>query len=408
MKNDKPSFLKKGILIPVLGGLVALGLLVSFVKDRVSCVGGYPVFKQAKKQAAEKKAEEIPTPVKVYKVSRVSFRDTLPALATIRGFREYDLKFPSQGVIEYINFKEGEKITQGDIIASLDQKESLLKLEYAKIELEKQTKLFELGSVVEAKVKQSQLEYQSAKAELDKTNLVAVSDGYIGAISTDRGAFVSPQDKIATFIETKDVFAEFGIIEKDVVKVKEGQNVEVTMDSFPDQVFKGQIDSISPIVEGRSRTLKVRSKLPNTDEKIKPGMFGRVNVLVYEKEDAIVIPSSAFKKKEDKYLVYLVHVDEEPQKDDAMTMADQLAQAPPKKDAKKPVLSGTAAGPAPEEEKAVLGTVEVRPIEIAYATPDAIEVKEGLEEGDTVIVDVEQDLPDKSKVEVTETQEGIF
>ena len=57
--------------------------------------------------------------------------------------------------------------TQGDIIASLDQKEALLKLEYAKIELEKQTKLFELGSIVETKLKQSQLEYQSAKAELD-------------------------------------------------------------------------------------------------------------------------------------------------------------------------------------------------------------------------------------------------
>ena len=56
----------------------------------------------------------------------------------------------------------------------------------------------------------------------------------------------------------------------------------------------------------------------------------------------------------------------------------------------------------------MLATVEIRPIEIAYATPDAVEVKEGLEEGDTVCVDVEQELQDKSKVEITETQEGIF
>ena len=404
---DKKFFLNRKIIFPLVGGIIVIALLFSFVKEHISCVGGFPVFKKTKKALETKKPEEAPLPVKVYKVAKVSFRDTLPSLGTIKGFREYDLKFSVAGTIEYINFKEGEKITQGDIIASLDQKEALLKLEYAKIELEKQTKLFELGSIVETKLKQSQLEYQSAKAELDKTNLVAISDGYVGSLETDKGAYVTPQDKIGAFVETKDVFVEFGIIEKDIAKVKEGQNVEVTMDSFPDQVFKGQVDSVSPIVEGRSRTLKIRSKLPNTDDKMKPGMFGRVNVLVYEKEDALVIPSSSFKKKEDKYLVYVVHVEEnkksEGPKEEAMPIQEPEKKPKKGKDGKMNTLQAPA-----EEAKAPSGTIEVRPIEIAYATPDAVEVKEGLEEGDTVVVDVEQELQDKAKVEVTETQEGIF
>ena len=50
----------------------------------------------------------------------------------------------------------------------------------------------------------------------------------------------------------------------------------------------------------------------------------------------------------------------------------------------------------------------MRTIEVSYATPDAIEVKEGVEEGDIVVVDIEQELKDKTKVEITETQEGIF
>ncbi len=398
-------------LIWITGFLVVL-VLVFMMKDRVACVSGFPVLKNPKKDIEAKKVEAVPLPVKVYKVSRVSFRDTLPALGTIKGFREFDLKFATQGNIEYINFKEGERVTQGDIIASLDQKEALLKLEYAKLEYEKQSKLFELGSTVETKMKQSQLEYQSAKAELDKTNLVAVSDGYVGAIETDKGAFVTSQDKIGTFVDTKDVFVEFGVIEKDIAKVKEGQNVEVTLDSFPDKVFKGQVDSVSPIIEGRSRTLKIRSKLPNADDKMKPGMFGRVSVLVYEKEDALVIPSSSFKKKEDKYLAYVVHsVDEA---DAGVPSAEELAasentlsegdQAP----VAPPVKEKASALQAPEDNKTTIGTVEVRPIEIAYATPDAVEIKEGLEEGDTIIVDVEQELEDKAKVEITETQEGIF
>ena len=50
----------------------------------------------------------------------------------------------------------------------------------------------------------------------------------------------------------------------------------------------------------------------------------------------------------------------------------------------------------------------MRPIEIQYATPDAIEIKEGLEEGDLVVMDIDQDLKDKARVEISETQEGIF
>ncbi len=397
------KLLNKKVLFPVIGGIFAVLFLFSFIKDHISCVGGLPVYKKNKKEVVQKAPEEIPLPVKAYKVASVSFRDTLPALGTIKGFREFDLRFPTAGNVEYINFKEGEKITQGDIIASLDQKEHLLKLEYAKIELEKQTKLFELGSIAEAKLRQTQLEYQSAKVELDKTNLVALSDGYLGSLMVDKGSYVMPQDKIGAFVDIKDVYVDFGVIEKDMAKIKEGQNVEITVDSFPDQIFKGQVDSVSPLVEERSRTVKIRSKISNVDERLRPGMFGRVNVLVYEKEHALVIPSSSFKKKEDQYFVYLVHLQE------AKPIAppqEEFTKA--KKKEKKGKAAPAPAPEAPEEEKPKTGIVEIRNIEVAYTTPEAIEVKEGIEEGDLVIVDVEQELQDKAKVEITETQEGIF
>jgi membrane fusion protein, multidrug efflux system len=387
-------------------GIIALLFLTAFIKDHLSCARGVPEWKKSKTEVVQKTVEELPPQVKVYKVAKVSFRDTLPSLGTIKGFREIDLKFSTPGVIEYINFKEGEKITQGDIIASLDQKEQLLKLEYAKLELDKQTKFMDLGYIVETKFKQSQLEYQSAKAELDKTNLVALSDGYIGSLEVDRGSYVSPQDKIGTFVDVKDVYVEFGIIEKDIAKIREGQNVEVSVESFGDQIFKGQVESISPIVEGRSRTVEVKSKIANIDEKIKPGMFGRVNVLVYEKEDALIIPSSSFKKKDDQYFVYLVH-------EDSGEEAAPKAQTAPKNKGKGfGGFFGKKKAPVqqaePEEPQSSYGIIEMRPIEIAYATPDAIEIKEGLDEGDLIITDLEQELQDKARVEITETQEGIF
>ncbi|MBK7363071.1 MAG: efflux RND transporter periplasmic adaptor subunit [Micavibrio sp.] len=410
LENLKPNAGGKKRIFKIIVAIIAAAFLFSFVKSRVGCMGIFPMLKNDKKNTAKKAPEELPSPVKVYKVARVSFRDTLPALGSIKGFREFDLKFPTQGTVEYVNFKEGEKITQGDIIASLDQKEALLKLEYSKIEQEKTQKLYELGSVIEQKLKQSQLEYQSAKTELDKTNLIAPSDGYVGALEVDKGSFVTPQDKIGTFVDIKDIYAEFGIIEKDIAKVKEGQNTEVVLDSFPDQVFKGQLDSVSPIVEGRSRTIKVRSKMSNPDERVKPGMFGRVNVLVYEKEQAIVIPSSSFKKKDNQYFVYLIHPEGGAETGLGMPSDPSLfGEEPPAPEPAAPKAKKDKKGSLiPEEPKGNFGTLEIRNIEVAYATPDAIEIKEGLEEGDLVAVDVEQDLQDRARVEITETQEGIF
>ena len=381
----KPKLNKRAVLQAIGIGL-ALVFGWGLLTKHVGCAGGMPVLKKTEQPRAAKEFEQPPLPVKVYKVARVNFRDTLPALGSTRGFREYDMKFLVGGPIEYINFREGEKITQGDIIASLDQKEALLKLEYTKIEYEKMKKLYDLGSIIEAKFKQSQIEYQSAKAELDKTNLIAFSDGYIASVSAEKGSNVTPQDKVATFVDFKDVFVEFGVIEKEVSKLKEGQGIELSLDAFPDEIFKGQIDSLSPVVEGRTRTMKVRGKIANPDERIRPGMFGRVAALVYEKDEALVIPSAAFKKKEDQYFVYVVHPEE----------AGGSEEAP----------EGEQAGIP--SDASVFGTTEVRNIEVQYATPDSIEIKEGVEEGELIVVDVDQELPDKTRVEISETQEGIF
>src|SRR3989338_4714031 len=136
--------------------------------------------------------EETAAAVKAYKVKRMDFKDTLPAFGNIKGFKENDLKFQVAGLLESFNFEEGEKIQEGDIIASLVQKDALLKLKYSEIELNKNQKLFEIGAIAQTKIEQSKLEYESAKNDLDKTNIYAVSNGLLGARLMDVGSYVTP------------------------------------------------------------------------------------------------------------------------------------------------------------------------------------------------------------------------
>ena len=206
--------------------------------------------KPAKEKSAAIKFEEEATPVKGFKVKKTEFKDTLPSIGNVKGSKETDLKFQVAGVIESFNFEEGEKVQEGDIIASLVQRDALLKLKYAEVELGKNQKLFDIGAISPIKLQQGKLEYESAKSELDKTNIYAASSGLLGSRIIDPGSYVTPNDRIGVFVDIDKVFAEFNIIEKDVPKIALGQKAEVFADAYPTKIFNGSIDRISPIIEG--------------------------------------------------------------------------------------------------------------------------------------------------------------
>lgn len=400
----KDKEFKKRFIITLI--IVAVGIIIV---ARTTSNIQRTLFKPkvATKKAAGISFEEEATPVKVFKVKKTDFKDTLPCIGNVKGFKEVDLRFQVAGILESFNFDEGEKIQEGDIIASLVQRDQLLKLKYAEIELNKNQKLFEIGAISQMKMDQAKLEYESAKSELDKTNIYAMTNGVLGSKILDVGSYVNPgstNDRVGVFVDMNKVYAEFNIIEKDVPKVALGQKAEVFVDAYPNKSFNGTIDRISPIIEGRSRTENAKVELDNKEGLLKPGMFIRALIATYEKKDAIVIPASSLKKKESEYFVYVVHK-EEPKKTAVSEKGKgknkfwPFTFAKKKKEEPKPEL---------KEKEPEYGIVEIKPVKLGYMTQDLVEVEEGLKEDDTIIVEVQEEFKDKTKVEITEVQEGLI
>lgn len=397
--------------------LIIIALIVLVVIVRTTGNIQKVLFKKKADIASKSKPitfEDDATAVKAYKIKRIDFKDTLPALGNIKGFKEIELKFQVAGIIESFNFEEGEKIQEGDIIASLVQRDALLKLKYAEVELNKNQKLLDMGAISPMKMEQSKLEYESAKSDLDKTNIYAVSSGLMGPKTTDVGSYVNPSgiDRVGVFVNTDKVYAEFNIIEKDIPKVALGQKVEVFVDVYPGKLFTGSIDRISPVIEGRSRTQTIKVELENKDGILKPGMFVRSLISTYEKKDALVIPASSLKKKENEYLAYVIHKEEPKRMDEAALTKDK------DKDKGKG-LFGIFGGkkkesPGPQtpmgiKEKAPeYGTIEIRKITPGYVTEDLVEVDKGVQEDELVVVEVQEEFKDKAKVEIAEVQEGVI
>ncbi len=379
LKKIDPAKIKKNYIWILLGILILTFVLARTVGKIKQVIFG------AGKEAKEMVEFMETTPVKVYKVKRMDFKDTLPVMGRIEGFKEIELRFDGKGILESFNFEEGERILEGDIIASLDQKDALLKLKYASLELEKSKSLFDLGGIDKIAVEQKKLEYESAKRDLEKTNIYAPSDGYLGSKEKNAGTFITSQDKIGTFVDFGEVYASFDVIEEDSPKMELGQTVEIFLDAYPGTSYSGTVDMVAPMIEGRTRTQKIKIELSNDENELKPGMFARAIINTYEKKDALIIPASSFKKQENQYFVYVVHPEEAEETEGEEAPAESA-----------------------EADGIGVGIVEERAIEIEYLTHDVAEIAKGLEEGELIIRELHQEYKDQDKVEVTEVQETLF
>ena len=407
--SRKKSGLLRNLLIMVLLAILAFGLLLMFgpkyAPELVEKVGGDKILevlhlKEPEPEEAmitdeEEAIEELVT-VRTYRVIRGDFIDVLPGMGNIKGDREVELRFPVNGLVDSINFYEGDLLRRGDIIATLEQKDALLKLEYSKSKLktqqvaEKAAKkkleihqtLFDEGIIIKPKLDEVELEYEGAitqvtsaqkevefaLAELDKTYLYSPIDSVMGSRDVEVGEFVTSNVKIASLYDTATVVAEIGIIEKDINRVALGQKARITVDTYPGVEFEGQIENIAPIIEGKSRTLTVKVRLKNDNPKgtLLPGMFARIWISVYEKKNTMKLPSSC-----------LYDLDNNGEFDSVYAVTDEN------------IANATA-------------------VKIGYVSTDYVEIIDGLREGEQVVSEAMAELKDKVKVDVIEVQEPAF
>jgi len=389
--------------------IILIGFIVLWVAG-FAIIWGLTLFKKAsfKKTAAQitsPKAgkgvksglEALPqantqtVPVRCYRIVLTDFKDELPVMGTVKGALEIELKFEISGIVETINFREGDVIYKGDLIAVLNKKDAGLKVEYSeskvesakmqhlatKKKLEIHEKLYKIGGIIKAKleeieleaasaglqVRSAEVELKSAQSELEKTNLHAPRDGVLGSKDVEEGEFVTPNDKIAKLYDIMKVFVELGIVEKDINKIAIDQNTKVTVDAYSDMIFEGSVDNIFPIIEGKSRTLTLRVGVDNPEAMLLPGMFARATITVAEFENAIVVPSLSLDKEENEYKIFTV------------------------------------------DENNI---VHSRPVQVAYVTTDYTVVEQGLYEGELVVTDAPQELKDGMPVEIIEVQESVF
>jgi membrane fusion protein, copper/silver efflux system len=119
-----------------------------------------------------------------------------------------------------------------------------------------------------------------------------------------RGAQVNPGDQLFSLATLQRVWITADIYEDDLARVAVGQRLEAVTTAYPDEIFKGVVDRISPALDPNTHTLQLRCQVQNPDQKLKPQMLARVRV-VTRPGAALVVPQEALVFDDDNYYAFV-------------------------------------------------------------------------------------------------------
>jgi membrane fusion protein (multidrug efflux system) len=238
-----------------------------------------------------------PQPVATVAVGEAKQEEWLPrapAIGTFRAVKGVDVAPQVGGVIVNIAFESGQDAKEGaalvqidDTVEQADLKANLAALRNAELALERQRALVGSAATTKANLDSATAARDQAQAQVDRTRalisqkkIVAPFSGRLGLRRVDVGQYVSPGTPLVTLQQLDPMFIDFPMPEQRLGDLKVGQSVEVEVDAYPGHTFKGKIGSIDARVSAETRNVLVRGEIENNDQKLRPGMFGNVAVLM--------------------------------------------------------------------------------------------------------------------------------
>ena len=210
------------------------------------------------------------------------------AKATIRQ-READLN------VSQLNFERSKNLFSRGLLAkqALDDAESRYIASVAQLDLSK------------AQLSQNDARLQELRINLQHTSVTSPVDGFVGKRNVDPGAMVNTNTAIASVVEISRLKLIVNVVEKDLRMVTAGDVGIVEVDAYPGEKFNGRIARVAPVLDPATRTASIEIEIPNSDARLKPGMYARISLTVEERKNTLVAPKNAVIDFENKRGVWM-------------------------------------------------------------------------------------------------------
>lgn len=253
------------------------------------------------KENTEQAEEETVQLVKVARVTEQAVPQVVSYTATIEPYKRNLISSSLPNRIKKIYVEVGDHVKAGQKLVDLDRAnlaQQKLQLDNLELEYNRVKELFAVGGASQQQVDQMRTQYETAKTSYENldenTVLVSPTNGVVTARNYDNGDLAT--GAILTVMQIQPVKVEVNISESDFTKVKLGMPVDVNVEVYGDEVFKGKVSLIHPTIDPATRSFVTEINIPNGDNRIRPGMFARVNI-DFGNVNRVVVPDQAVVKR---------------------------------------------------------------------------------------------------------------
>ncbi|WP_271678796.1 efflux RND transporter periplasmic adaptor subunit [Thermomonas mangrovi] len=293
---------RPGRILPL--ALLAVALAVGMTACKVKTGDAKDEGGKDGKEQAEKAPEAVP--VEVANAARRSIAASYMGTAPLEARGEAQVVAKTSGIALAVLADVGQQVRAGQVLVRIDRDRATLQVAQSEAQVRKleanyrrATQLAGQQMVSANDVDQLRYDLENARAayrlarlELSYGAVTAPISGVVAARNIKPGNLVQINTPIFTIVDNSRLEATLNAPEREIEVLKAGQAVQLAVDALPGKTFEGRIDRVSPVVDSGSGTFRVVCAFDGGGE-LQPGMFGRIRINYDQRADALAIPRTA-------------------------------------------------------------------------------------------------------------------
>ena len=287
------------VLLRLILALVAIGAVVGAV--------ALVKYNQNQQRAAAMAGGPPPAVVTATHVAQNSWVQRIEAVGDLSAIQDVAVASEVPGKVVEISFVSGAPVGAGDVLVRLDADEDQAQLQalqaelrLAQLEYQRVHKLRGSAAFSQSQLDRTQSEMASLSAQVQRQQVLvarkvirAPFDGVLGIRQVSQGTIVAPGDAIVRLQSISPIYVDFTVPERFRGMLQTGQSLELKVAAWRDRVFAGQLIVVSPDVDVRTRTLRLRGEIANQEQLLQPGMFATVHLILSGGEPVLTLPRTA-------------------------------------------------------------------------------------------------------------------
>ena len=245
--------------------------------------------------------------VEVAKVTSITLVDETQSVGSLRSRQGVMLRPEVAGRVSKILFNDGQRVRKGQLLVQFDDQLQAAQVSQAKAEMsiaaanhKRNQELVAQNFISKRSLDESAAALEVAQAKLDlaiatmqRLKIVAPFDGVTGLRQVNVGDYLKDGTDVVNIEDIDAVLVDFRLPERFQAKVRPGQKAQLTVDALPGRPFAAIVQAVDPLIDANGRSVGVRGCVDNRQQQLRPGMFARVNAVFGSRPSALVIPEEA-------------------------------------------------------------------------------------------------------------------